>query len=119
MSRQGLLADPSSPPSEGSLYRVPVARLSSQSPRSPEPSNAVADGELSFTGSPATPDPLIGKYCKNDQLCAAHSHVLLMLPVRPECVLLHPYAIRPWELRSESSEEEEHMVLTQLSPTGK
>ena len=61
MSRQGLLADPSSPSSDDSLYRVPVARLSSQSPRSPEPSNAVADGELSFTGSPATPDPLIGK----------------------------------------------------------
>ena len=109
---------PSSPSSDDSLYRVPVARLSSQPPRSPEPSNAVPDGELSFTGSPPTPDPLIGKCCENNQLCAAHSHVLLMLPVRPECVLLHPYAIRPWELRSDSSEEE-HMILTQLSPNGK
>ena len=117
MRRQGLLAEPSSSSSDDSLYRVPVARLSSQSPRSPEPSNAVADGELSFTGSPATPDPLIGKYCK---LCAAHSHVLVMLPVRPECVLLHPHAARPWELRVDSEEEqEEHMILTQITPIGK
>ena len=53
--------NPSSPSSDDSLYLVPVARLSSQPPRSPEPSNAVPDGELSYTGSPATPDPLIGK----------------------------------------------------------
>ena len=53
--------DPSSLSSDDSLYRVPVARLSSQPPRNPSPSNAVLDDELSFTGSPATPDPLIGK----------------------------------------------------------
>ena len=114
------MSDPGNPPSPSSsdsLYRLPPVRLSSQQPRSPEPSNAVPDGELSFTGSPATPDPLIGKYCKNDQLCAAHSHVLVMLPVRPEPVLRHSLATRRRELRSDS--EEEHMVLTQLSPDGK
>ena len=52
--------NPSSPSSSDSLYRLPPVRPSSQ-PRSPEPSNAVPDGELSYTGSPATPDPLIGK----------------------------------------------------------